>query len=927
MATVQLKDLMDPLVKIQTSTEETSNKIDKLLQVVVGAATVSDSLNQAILTELQLQTQLLQNIASGSRGGGISSLFGRGRKSSGLGESGNSFKLLGAGTMEMAKALILFAFVPKKALNSFHRFIMDLFKTLDEYDQKQIKEGSKNLMLMGDAILNFSKSLALSALLILPGMLAIPFLAVSIATMSGIMWLIGLQAKNISAGAKALEQTGKGIKAFAIGLAFFAAATLFLLLLPNTTEVLMGMAASLLFIGTAVGALGLISGSVTKGANALESVGDGIKSFAIGLAFFAATTFFLLLLPNTTQVLMTMAASLLLVGGAVAILGTVSKSIKKGSSVLRSLGLGLGLFSLGYAVFAFMVSKITEDDIKIQLAIVGGLGLIAMILGKRSKDVMKGSLALALLGVGLAAFSFGYSFFNKEVSGMTFTDVGVQLLLLGGIVGIVGIVSMIGVGTFIKGSIALALLGPALWVFGWGYSNFADATKGLSFTDVGVQLLVLGGITVVAGIAGALMMAGGIPALGALAIALIGPALWAFSWGYSQFADATKGLTFENVGNQLLLLGGIVTVTSLAGIALPLVLLGSISLGLIGLGIFGLTFGLKKYKEIGWTPDDTSGLTGTISSLLTAFGAVPPGGAGGSGGDAGFFGFLGDMGKTVGNIIQGGLGAMAVIANALSIIVIGASVATLSLGLKPYKELGWEDKDTNTLTHLMKSLMGVFGGEGSGGVIGALGGLIKSGINAATATVNTGVFFVVSKVIPTLAKGLAAYNKIGWTMDKTKVLIGSMLGISQAVSGFDNVTDNAAAKFMTTMTTLNNNTDGLMNAADGVQSIADAINSVDVTKADSMSNFFGAATEYSKTAESSALDSLIDTVAEIRDGINSLGQSATTTSAASTTENSNNTLSLSESLSSLQTTLNQINVTMTNLPADIAQIEIKIPQD
>mgnify|MGYP003644027278 CR=1 FL=1 len=184
MATVQLKDLMDPLVKIQTSTEETSNKIDKLLQVVVGAATVSDSLNQAILTELQLQTQLLQNIASGSRGG-ISSLFGRGRKSSGLGESGNSFKLLGAGTMEMAKALILFAFVPKKALNSFHRFIMDLFKTLDEYDQKQIKEGSKNLMLMGDAILNFSKSLALSALLILPGMLAIPFLAVSIATMSG----------------------------------------------------------------------------------------------------------------------------------------------------------------------------------------------------------------------------------------------------------------------------------------------------------------------------------------------------------------------------------------------------------------------------------------------------------------------------------------------------------------------------------------------------------------------------------------------------------------------------------------------------------------------------------------------------------------------------------------------------------------------
>ena len=573
----------------------------------------------------------------------------------------------------------------------------------------------------------------------------------------------------------------------------------------------------------------------------------------------------------------------------------------------------------------------TFTDVGVQLLLLGGIvGIVGIVSMIGVGTFIKGSIALALLGPALWVFSWGYSKFAEATKGLSFADVGVQLLVLGGITIVAAIAGalMMASGVPALGALAILLLGPALWVFGWGYSKFAEATKGLSFTDVGVQLLILGGITVVAGIAGALMMAGGLPALGALAIALIGPALWAFSFGYSEFTEATKDLTFEKVGHQLLLLGGIVTVTSLAGLALPLVLLGSISLALIGLGIFGLTFGLKKYKEIGWTPDDTSGLTGTISSLLTAFGAVPPGGAGGGGGDAGFFGFLGDMGKTVGNIIQGGLGAMAVIANALSIIVIGASVATLALGLKPYKELGWEDKDTNTLTHLMKSLMGVFSGDGDGGVLGALGGLIKSGINAATATVNTGVFFVVSKVIPTLAKGLDAYNKIGWTMDKTKVLIGSMLGISKAVSGFDNVTDNAAAKFMTTLTTLTNNTDGLMNAADGVQSIADAINSVDVTKADSMSKFFGAATEYSKTAESSALDSLIDTVAEIRDGINSIGQpDAVNTTATTATEGDTGGVSLGKSLASLQTTLNQINVTMTNLPADIAQIEIKIPQD
>jgi len=947
MAAVQLKDLMDPLVKIQKSTEDTSNKIDKLIQVITGSSSPAANLDKAVLSELQVQTnlissnnlivtslmetmveqlsaqtQLLKNIAGS--GGGLSSLFGKGGGGkSKLGESGDALKLLGAGTAEMAKALILFTFIPKKTVVKFQTFVVDIFKTLTEYDQGEIKKGAANLMLMGDAIMNFSKSLALSALLIIPGLIAIPFLVVAIGLMSGVMWLMGNQEKNIKKGAKALDR-----------------------------------------------------------------VGDGIKSFAIGMAFFAVTTFFILMEP---KILLGMAASLLLVGGAVAILGAMSKNIKKGSGVLRSLGLNLGLFSLGYAVFAFVTSSITMDEVKIQAFIIGGLGLIAMILGKRSKDVAKGSFALSLLGVGLAAFSLGYSFFNKEVSGMTFTDVGVQLLLLGGIVGIVGIVSMIGVGTFIKGSIALALLGPALWAFswgysefaentkglsfadvgiqllilggvmviatlaglamssglpalgalaiallgpalwafGWGYSEFAEVTKGLSFADIGVQLLVLGGITVVASIAGALMMAAGVPALGALAIALLGPALWAFSWGYSEFAKATEDANMESVKTQLLLLGGMVVVTSLAGLALPLVFLGAISLGLIGLGVFGLSFGLRKYKEIGWTLDDSANLTGTISSLLTAFGAVPPGGAGGGGGDAGFFGFLGDMGQTVGNIIKGGLGAIAVIANALSLIVIGASVATLAMGLKPYKELGWQDSDTDTLTHLMKSLMGVFSGSGEGGgVLSALGGLVKSGINAASATVNTGIFFVASKVIPALAKGLKSYSDVGWNMDKTKILIGSMLAISKSVSKFDDISKNSTSRFMSTMTTLSNNADGLMNAADGVKAIADAINSVDVTKADSMSKFFGAATEYSKSSESDAMESLIETVAEIRDSINSLGQSSIQvegTAVAAGGESDNK--SLGESLASLQITLNQINATMSNLPADIAAIEIRLPQD
>ena len=328
MAAVQLKDLMDPLVKIQKSTEETSEKIDKLIQVVTGSSTVGDSLNQAILAELQTQTQLLKNIAGS--GGGLSSLFGKGGggKSS-LGESGDALKLLGAGTAEMAKALILFTFVPKKTVVKFQTFVVDIFKTLTEYDQKEIKQGAANLMLMGDGIMNFSKSLALSALLLIPGMVALPFLIASIGIMSGLMWLLGSPEKQIKQGAKSLDR-----------------------------------------------------------------VGDAIRSFAIGLAFFAVTTFFILMEP---KILTGMVASLLLIGGVVGILGLVSGTIKKGATSLMLMGVGLGLFAVGYAVFALVSKFVSFEDVGKQALILGGIGLVTAGLGMFFGNVALGAISMGLI--------------------------------------------------------------------------------------------------------------------------------------------------------------------------------------------------------------------------------------------------------------------------------------------------------------------------------------------------------------------------------------------------------------------------------------------------------------------------------------------------------------------------------------------------
>jgi hypothetical protein len=140
MAAVTLKDLMDPLSKIQASTTSTVDAIDQLTQVSIAAGNstkagmaslassvavsgqMGDGIQGAILAELQLQTQLMRN----QKGGGLSALFGGSggkQKKSNLEQGGNGMQMLGAGTWEMAKALLLFMLVPVKTIMKFNYFV------------------------------------------------------------------------------------------------------------------------------------------------------------------------------------------------------------------------------------------------------------------------------------------------------------------------------------------------------------------------------------------------------------------------------------------------------------------------------------------------------------------------------------------------------------------------------------------------------------------------------------------------------------------------------------------------------------------------------------------------------------------------------------------------------------------------------------
>ena len=458
MAAVTLKDLMDPLNKIQAAMENQSSTLDALTVKLAGgeatkaqigifkrldALTVAlaaggqsgaeavqegiltevkdlnvslasggqsgaDAIQLAILNELKLQTKLMEK-----KGGGLAGLFGgSGGKKSGLAQGGNAFKMLGAGTVEMAKGLLLFMLVPTKTIKKYNEFVKSQIDMWAKSDPKKMDAGANAMMVIGDSILNFSKSLALAAILLIPAAIGLPLLYIATALVVPLFLLLGMGEKQI-----------------------------------------------------------------TKGANAMDKMGDGLKSFAVGLALFAITTFFILMQP---AILIGMVASLVLIGGAVAILGIFDKQIKKGSVALAMMGVGLAIFGLGYALFAFTIAKTapTLESIAIQAGVLIGIGIVTAILGSLFSLIIQGAASLAAMGIGLLIFGLGYIPFSFATKDTTLADVGVQSALLTAL-GLLFAAAGAGALFIIPGAAAFAAIGVALLALAPGLT----AIKKVDFTE------------------------------------------------------------------------------------------------------------------------------------------------------------------------------------------------------------------------------------------------------------------------------------------------------------------------------------------------------------------------------------------------------------------------------------------------------------
>jgi len=272
-----------------------------------------------------------------------------------------------------------------------------------------------------------------------------------------------------------------------------------------------------------------------------------------------------------------------------------------------------------------------------------GLGDGLASIGKQMANVVKGGLALGIVGVILGG-SFALAMKMVEnVDPVQMIAFAGALAIFGGTAALVGKLS----SQIIQGSVALLALGVGLLGAGLAFSLIEGVdTKSMIAFSIVLPLLALAAAGL--GFVAPFILAGS-AALAALGLALIPAAL-----GFSMI----QGVDIESVISFASGIGVLAATTAALGLASPLILLGSVALTALGLAMMPLAMGFQAM--------DGANTEGLVQSLVTFAGLAPA------------------MGLMAASLfgVAGGLGAMAVAGiAALPIVTALAGLGTVATGI------------------------------------------------------------------------------------------------------------------------------------------------------------------------------------------------------------------------------------------------------
>lgn len=898
MAAVTLRDLMDPLSKIQVATESSATQLAEIVTAVTTAGRVGEGVQSAMLSQMQVQTALLKDTNSK-----FAELVGGNKKSDKLGKGGEALKILGAGTFTLSKGLLAFTLVPEKTVELFERFLVVSLSALEKTDVKKVEKGTEALVLMGTNLLDFAKNMAKAALLLIPAALGIPLIYATTLTLVPIFVLLGKTSRLIRRGARSLRRMGRGLRVFGVGLAAFALSTLFILAVP---ALIPAMVITIVALGGAVALLGsrLFSRAIRKGSLNLALMGVGLAVFGVSYGIFASA------FPAevTMADVLVQVAVIGLIGAAVVVLGFVFSQVLLGSLGLAAIGGALIVFNLGFVKFAKATKGLKLIDAAVMGAAILAVAAATAVVGMALPMVALGAVGLGIMGLGLALFNIGYVTFAAATRGLTFDDVAKQLIILGGIgtvMALSGVALGFTAGLGFLGPLFFGAAGVALEELSEGLIAFNKVKMDDTKADALEETLKIvaaafsgtadsnGPLSFFKGLLGRVGQSGaGAAAAGMYTIA--GDALTSLARGLDEIYPYISGTKAVDGDKLKLVLGAIVNGFTMSEDKAEAVKNGIEAVQGAGKEIISIAKGLLDFEKI-IDGGNIEKITEKVETVVTMVGAT--------------FGMIGGMERATGarpfdwlwnqNKVDRGVTAVK---------DAGEVIVDLAAGLNAFEGI----KDVPGLKTKIKEVLLLVGDS-----FGAIGKDIRegSGLIWDDNNVAEGVKAVknAGSVLTDLSKGMMEFTKLGdagGVADKIAKFLGSIANIFK--QGYTRTTTNRVNGMNALVSQLGRvGKDGsLAKAATSIEKITAAINKVDVNKALAFGDLFSST---AKLPEASILNDSYDEVKRVVEDIaEAIGEIRT--SGAQTNTNS---MSLNNTLKTLVTAVNQLNTVTQALPSTL----------
>jgi len=477
---------------------------------------------------------------------------------------------IGKGISSISSGLLRFALVPRPVRTSFINFIDNLYEIFEKRDPERVKSGAESLKTISETLSSFSRGLAFVGIVAAATLPLQPIIILTLYSYGRIFEYMGVRHDRITEGARSFERMGRSMMMVAggfamLGLTFAAISAL----MPGEGGVLKAIGGMALSLVAFAGAMMLFAlPPVERGIDSLQRVGRGFIFLAGGLAILGITFAAIGALMGGKSILhgvLGTVSAIAAIGLTFALLGLAEIPIRRGVRAIQGIGLGflilsggIGIMALSFALSAKLFGvKPIELGVSIALS-VAGIGLSFMLMGQISPNILKGALAVGLIGVSLIVLGFSVGKMFDNLPGETTSERFKSLGVLGtAVVGLglayVGIGVPVVAGMITAGSAAMIAVGGSLIVLSIGFKKFYDS---LPTEDPKEMLEILGtmGITI-GGLGLAFAPIGAVSPLvllGASSMIAVGGALSSLGGGLGTYEEKVGFDTrFDNMRNEI----------------------------------------------------------------------------------------------------------------------------------------------------------------------------------------------------------------------------------------------------------------------------------------------------------------------------------------------------------------------------------------